>query len=187
MSELTCCSAALKPHTFLVRADRKTPLNAFGRALRDAVARSSLGTRAEFLRRIGGKDQSNFGRYEKEGGQSPRLDQIVRWAEIIGCDPAELVPGSRFCIIDEARVVYDDQDAIESALKGISMTPSQRHRFMQVRHSVGPMSAGHMGLMAEQIVKNGEYVGVAFPKTKVGGELAPTGNDDNDQGFGEGR
>jgi transcriptional regulator with XRE-family HTH domain len=146
-------------------------LTPFGYALRDAIRRSaSFKNRTAFARAIG-MDPPNLYRYEN-GTTVPRIDQIAEWARVLGCDPAELIPESRFCVAGQSTVLYEDEAAIRSAVSGIELSEAQYKRLLDVRHSIGPLTEGEAKLIAEQIARNGERP--AYPKVSEGGQwVAP--------------
>lgn len=69
-------------------------LSPFGEILREEIVRSPLvESRSDFARRVP-IDTTQLYRYET-GATSPRLSDIVRFAEVLGCEPTRLVPVSR--------------------------------------------------------------------------------------------
>lgn len=62
----------------------------FGVALREAIDASPFKNRSAFLAAAGTQPPVLY-RYET-GEQSPRLDQIVEWATLLGCSPERLIP-----------------------------------------------------------------------------------------------
>lgn len=99
----------------------------FGIALREAIDASPFKNRSAFLAAAGTQPPVLY-RYET-GEQSPRLDQITEWAQLLGCAPDRLVPFMRRESLAEGGASADANPELEEFLQsdfGKQITPEER-------------------------------------------------------------
>jgi transcriptional regulator with XRE-family HTH domain len=155
VSNLTCDFAALPAHiSFVARkqSDALDRLDDFGHVIRALVNASHFVNRTEFCRSIK-VDPPNFYRYE-QGRSSPSLEQLEEWAGALGCDPAALVPGSRFSAVELARLRADADPALQWAADQAQLSEHERRRLFDVRLIVGPMEREQLLVLAMRIRRN---------------------------------
>lgn len=153
---------------------RKVPLAPIGHAIRRAIAKSKFGNRTDFVHAIRARypedklSEKTLSRYEN-GENSPTVEQLERWALVLECDPAALLPSSRFAF-QGSRVELDADTDVSWAASEAKLSDDLRRRLYDARHSIGPMERDQLLSAAMRLKKNADAGHLAFPKVRDGGE-----------------
>lgn len=124
---------------------RARPLAPFGERLRQAIASSTAyKNRSDFAAALRLQPAVLY-RYET-GEQSPRLEDVERWAKMLDVAPAWLAYGT----VDDAATPTEQDDDVRWAAEQVQLDEASLRHLRQVRSLLGTMSRAELLTAAEK-------------------------------------